>query len=85
MRIPKTYLAVSRLISTIDDAERQIFDIKGLVKQLPKDWYRQAIDYEYDDDFQTLLEMMLLPSMIDRVNLTDFLIAYKSLKSRGGC
>ena len=49
-----------------------------------KGWHRQAIDYEYDDDFQTLLEMMFLPSRVDRVNLVDFIQACRSLRIREG-
>ena len=80
MRTRKTYIAIDHLVANLDDAERQLSQIKGMVKQLPKGWHAPAIECGYDDNFCVLLEMFL-PAVVDRVNLQNFLTAYK--KSKG--
>jgi hypothetical protein len=78
----KTYLAINRLMATLDDCERQLYNIRGLIKQLPADWISHACECGYSDGFREFLEMMFSPSALDKVNLLDFLTAYKSFKKR---
>jgi len=65
----------------LGEAEKQLDSIRGMIKQLPKDWHTHAGECGYDDDFCTLLEMMFSPPTVDRVNLVDFLIACRNLES----
>jgi hypothetical protein len=80
MQTRKTYLAIDRLMSTLEDADRQLYNIRGRVKQLPKGWHTHAAECGYDDLFCTLLDMFFLPHVVDKTNLIDFLIAHHSLK-----
>jgi hypothetical protein len=65
-------------MTTLDDAEQQLYKIRGKVKQMPKDWHNHAAECGYKDDFFALLEMFFLPSVVDRVNLLDFIEVTRS-------
>lgn len=73
----------AEVVPQIEDAEFQLFNIKGMVRELPKGWWSQASICGYDGDFCTLVEMFFLPHVVDKVTLTDFLIAHRSLKGSG--
>jgi hypothetical protein len=45
---------------------------------MPKDWHNHAAECGYNDDFFALLEMFFLPSVVDRVNLLDFIEVTRS-------